>query len=42
VEQHLKEQQREHDALAGGYQDDDLVFARRDGSLVTLGTSEPA
>jgi site-specific recombinase XerD len=34
LEQHLKEQQRERDVLGGGYKDDDLVFARPDGSLV--------
>ena len=34
LEQHLKEQQRERDVLGAGYKDDDLVFARPDGSLV--------
>ena len=34
LEQHRKEQQRERDVLGAGYNDDDLVFARPDGSLV--------
>jgi integrase len=41
LEQQRKEQQRERDVLGAGYKDDDLVFARPDGSLVnprTFGT----
>ena len=34
LEQHRKEQQRERNVMRAGYKDDDLVFARPDGSLV--------